>query len=237
MTSLILACIFFLGIHLFVAGTPLRDLLVRSIGRGPYMGLFSLASAGGIVWVAMAYNSASASDANFLLPGFPLPLWFAHLGALIMLIAALFAFIGLTTPGPTTAGMEGMLDRPEPARGILRITRHPFLWGALIWATFHLLANGDLAASIMFGTFVILTALGTRSIDGKRKRALGEKWADFAAKTSNVPFAAIVQGRQSFRPGEIAWWQWLGGVAAFALLFYFHQKLFGLSPIPGWSPY
>jgi uncharacterized membrane protein len=237
MTNLILACIFFLGIHLFVSGTSLRGVLVSRLGNGAYMALFSLASLAGIVWVALAYNSAAMDTDNIMLPGFPLPAWFAHLGALIMLIAFLFAFIGLTTPGPTTAGMEGMLNKPDPARGILRITRHPFLWGALIWAGFHLLANGDLAATVLFGTFLLLTALGTRSIDAKRRRALGEKWDAFAAITSNVPFAAIIAGRQKLRPGEIAWWQWLGALAAFGALFYFHLTLFGVSPVPGWSPY
>ncbi|MFP4003965.1 MAG: NnrU family protein [Alphaproteobacteria bacterium] len=237
MTNLILAAIFFLGIHLFVAGTPLRGVLVQRLGRGVYMAFFSVASIAGIVWLAMAYNQAAISPDNVMLPGFPLPAWFAHLGALIMLIAFLFAFIGLTTPSPTAVGSEGVLDKPEPVRGILRITRHPFLWGVLIWAAFHFLANGDLAASVMFGMFVILTAAGTWSIDNKRRRALGEKWDSFSARTSNVPFAAILAGKQGLRLGEIAWWQWLGALAAFGLLFYFHMALFGVSPVPQWSPY
>lgn len=237
MTNLILACVFFLGLHLAVAGSPLRGVLVERLGPGPYMALFSVASVAGIVWVAMAYNGAAISAGNIMLPGFPLPLWFAHLGALVMLIAFLFAFIGVTTPNPTSVGGEGTLDRSEPVRGILRITRHPFLWGVLIWAAFHFLANGDLAASILFGTFAILTAAGTWSIDAKRRRALGAKWDTFAAQTSNVPFAAILAGRQKLKPGEIAWWQWLGGLAAFGLLFYFHMALFGVSPVPQWAPY
>lgn len=237
MTNLILACIFFLGIHLFVAGTLLRGMLIGRLGQGMYLGLFSLASIAGIFWVATAYNGAAVSPNNGMLPGFPLPAWFAHLGALVMLIAFLFAFIGLTTPSPTAVGSERLLDRPEPARGILRITRHPFLWGVLIWAAFHLLANGDYAATLMFAMFLLLTVLGTRSIDAKRRRTLGDKWDAFAAKTSNVPFAAIIRGRQTLKLGEIAWWQWLGALIVFAALFYFHMALFGVSPVPGWGPY
>src|SRR5690606_3670183 len=138
--------------------------------------------------------------------------WFAHLGAPVMLLAFLLAFIGLTTANPTSVAGEGRVE--TPVRGILRITRHPFLWGGILWSGFHLLANGDLAASLLFGTFLLLTALGTRSIHGKRRKALGEKWGGFASQTSNLPFAAILAGRQSLSPGEIAWWQWLGGLAA-----------------------
>lgn len=235
MTNLILACIFFLGIHLFISGSPLRGVLAGRLGEGPYMALFSLASLAGVIWVATAYNSAAISVDNVMLPGFPLPQWIAHLGALIMLIAFLFAFIGLTTPNPTSVRGEKAMEKP--VQGVLRITRHPFLWGVLIWAAFHFLANGDLAASIMFGAFVILTLAGTWSIDAKRRRALGEKWNSFAAQTSNVPFAAIIGGRQKLKLGEIAWWQWLGGLIAFGLLFYLHMALFGVSPVPQWSPY
>ena len=47
-----------------------------------------------------------------------------------MLIALLFAVIGVSTPSPTRVGMESQLTQgPERARGMVRITRHPFLWG------------------------------------------------------------------------------------------------------------
>ena len=41
---LALAALVFLMMHLLVSGTRVRDSLVGAIGRGPYMGLFSLAS-------------------------------------------------------------------------------------------------------------------------------------------------------------------------------------------------
>src|SRR5258705_336888 len=44
MTSLILAALFFVGIHLLVAGTTLRDRLIARLGAGPYRGLFALAA-------------------------------------------------------------------------------------------------------------------------------------------------------------------------------------------------
>ena len=55
MLSLIFGTAFFVGIHLFIAGTTVRDRITDTIGEGPYMGLFSLASLGGIVWMCSAY--------------------------------------------------------------------------------------------------------------------------------------------------------------------------------------
>jgi uncharacterized membrane protein len=36
---------------------------------------------------------------------------------------------------------------------IKRITRHPMLWSFAIWSVAHLLANGDLASILLFGSF------------------------------------------------------------------------------------
>ncbi len=61
MISLLAAACFFVGIHLFISGTPLRDAIVARIGEQPYLGLFSLASLAGIVWLCMAYGNATPS--------------------------------------------------------------------------------------------------------------------------------------------------------------------------------
>ena len=51
MSSLPAAAIFFLGIHFFISGTPLRGKIVGLIGEGPFRGLFSLMSLIGIIWL------------------------------------------------------------------------------------------------------------------------------------------------------------------------------------------
>jgi uncharacterized membrane protein len=139
---------------------------------------------------------------------------------------------GLTTPNPTSVRQEGALDRPNPVRGMLRITRHPFLWGVAIFSAGHLLVNGDAASIILFGTLFALSVLGTFSIDAKRRRALGAKWDAFAAQTSNIPFAAMVQGRQRLNLGEIGWWRIVLAVAVWALLAWAHPYLFGVRALP-----
>ena len=154
-----------------------------------------------------------------------------------MIFAFLFALIGLTTPNPTSVGAEAVLDKPDAVKGMLRITRHPFLWAVILWSALHIGLNGDRASIMFFGTFLLLAALGTLSIDGKRRAAHGDKWKSFAAQTSNLPFAAIIARRNKLALGELGWWRILLGLVAFGAVFYGHLWLFGMSPVPGWVPY
>jgi uncharacterized membrane protein len=231
MMSLVAAATFFLFIHLGISGTRLRDRFVSSMGEGAYMGLFSLASLGGIIWLSMAYNAASA-DAYIQTWGQRYEL--APVAFVMIFLGFAIGVPGLLSRSPTAAKGEDTLDRPDVVSGPLRITRNPFLWGIALWALAHLIVNGDLVALIFFGTFFVLTVAGAYSIDHKRRRALGEKWDAFTAQTSNLPFAAILTGKTGFRIGEFGWWRIVVALAVFGGLFHAHQYLFGVSPLPGW---
>ena len=87
------------------------------------------------------------------------------------------------------------------------MTRHPFLWSVGLWASAHIVANGDLAGLVLFATFGALALLGTLLIDRKFALRRGADWQRFAAATSNLPFAAILAGRQRLVLAEIGWWR------------------------------
>jgi uncharacterized membrane protein len=110
---------------------------------------------------------------------------------------------------------------------MVRITRHPFLWGVALWASVHLIINGDLASLILFGSLLLLAVGGTLSIDAKRRRNGGEQWIKFAEVTSDVPFAAIAAGRNRLGPAlaEIGSWRFLAAILAYAVAFYLHGRL------------
>jgi uncharacterized membrane protein len=236
MTLLIAAALVFLGIHLLISGTRLRDVIAGAIGEGPYLGLFSLASLAAIVWLVMAFNAAQASADNRIL--YTQWIGVRHLAIPIVALAFLLAVPGLLLPNPTSLKQESAAAKGETVRGVLRITRHPFLWGVAIWSAFHVSANGDEASVIFFGTFLLLALFGTFSIDAKRRRKMGEAWTGFAAKTSNIPFAAIFAGRNALKLGEILDWRFLIAAAAFLAVLFSHAHLFGASPFPnGWAPY
>jgi uncharacterized membrane protein len=229
MVWLVAAAAAFLAIHLLIYGTRLRDAIVARIGVGPYMGLFALASVATLVWLGFAYGAARHGPDPAWWGATPATKW-VQLG--VTLVAFLLIVPGLLTPNPTSVRQEATLDKPDAVQGMLRITRHPFLAGVALWAAGHILVNGDLAGLILFGTLLVLAVFGTLSIDAKRRRALGDKWDAFARLTSAFPFAAIAQGRQTLKLGEIGW---RFGVALiiWAALVQGHPYLFGVSPLPG----
>lgn len=220
MRELLAACAFFLLIHFGVSGTRLRDALVKRLGEKPYRGLFSLASLGGMAWLIVAYRQAP------YIVTWGRWLTLRPLAYGLVFIAFLFAVIGLLTPSPTQVGMESRLA-PESARGMTRITRHPFLWGVALWSATHLVVNGDAASLVLFASFLVLALGGTLSIDAKRRRHYGGKWQAFAEATSNVPFAALPRGSNRLAPAlaEIGLWRPLVAIALFAIAFYLHGRL------------
>ncbi|HET6969547.1 MAG TPA: NnrU family protein [Phenylobacterium sp.] len=230
MPNLIAAALFFLLLHLLVSGTRLRDALTGVIGQGPYMGLFSLASAAGLTWLGFAFAGALGTPGDHFYWDITPVARDVQVG--LQLVAMLLIVPGLATPNPTSVRQEGALDRPDVVKGMLRITRHPFLWGVAVWAAGHLIVNGNTASIILFGSLLLLALLGTASIDAKRKRVLGAKWDAFAAQTSNVPFGAILAGRQKLALGEIGAWRLALGVAVWALFTWAHPFLFGVKALP-----
>ena len=236
MTPLLAAAVVFLALHLVIAGTRVRNVVVGAIGERAYLGLFSLASVAAIVWLAMTYRVAVASEANVQL--FDLGTSVDNLAVPVLFVAFLLAVPGLLMPSPTSVGQTGALAKEGTVRGILRVTRHPFLWGVAIWSAFHLGATGDEASVVLFGTFLLLSVLGTFSIDMKRQRKLGEQWSAFAQRTSNVPFAAIASGRNSFHAGEYFDWRFFAAISIFVVVLFAHARVIGVSPFPGgWTPF
>lgn len=232
MLSLGLAIGCFVVIHLFVSGTKLRDRLVAAIGENRYLGLFSLTSLSAVVWTSLAYAPAFNSAINRSY-WFPVP-WQKWLAAALVLIAFQLIVVGIATKNPTAVQQDKLLEQGDPVQGIVRITRHPFLWGTALWAAAHLSVNGDRASILLFSGVLIVALAGTVSIDRKRARKLGASWTSFAARTSNVPFAAILAGRNHLALAEI-------GVAkpAIALLVYLvvmllHPLVIHAVPLPWW---
>lgn len=223
MENLALAAITFAAMHLLIAGTRLRDVLVAKLGERGYRGAFSLASIGALWWLIAAWVAVRVPQLT------PLP-GLRGIAVVAMLLAFALVVLGLTTFGPTAVGSEKLLDREDNVRGIHRVTRHPFLWGVALWAAVHLLFNPEPSSLWFFGCFLVVAAYGTVSIDGKRARLFGPRWAPYAAKTSNVPFRAIVQGRNRLALGEIRWWQWLAVLLAFGAFAHFHARFFALPP-------
>jgi uncharacterized membrane protein len=217
MSGLVAATAAFLATH-FVASTPLRPALVRALGEWPYRAAYSVVALATLLWMIHAYGEAPRE-----------PLWPGL--RLVPLLVMPLAFVMLACGywrNPTMVGADRLLKSDDPARGAIRITRHPLMWAIMLWAGAHLLARGDLKSLVFFGGFLVLAGAGTLLMDHRKKS--NPDWPRFAALTSNLPFLAIAQGRNRLDWREIGWQRPLIGLALFAVFFYAHPWVFGARP-------
>lgn len=202
MTMLVVATLIFLATH-FVTSTPLRPALVNAMGEWPYRGAYSTVALITLVWMVWAYTGAPREQ-----------LWTGLREVPYVLMPLAFVLIACGYwRNPTMVGADKLLKSEDPARGIIRITRHPIMWGLMLWAAAHIVARGDLKSLVFFGGFLLLALVGTLSMDA-RKRA-NPDWGRFAAVTSHVPFVAIAQGRNRLDLHEIGWLRPAIGFAVF----------------------
>lgn len=185
MTTLALGLVLFLGIHLVPAAPNLRAALAGRMGDGPYKGVFSLVSLAGLVLIVVGYRAAGPGAQLFA----PLPAAIAAAPYAVTLAFVLFAAANMRTH-------------------LRRALRHPMLLGTLIWAAVHLLANGDMRGTVLFGAFVAYALADLASAAGHRAVKTFEP-------TARHDVIAIV-----------------AGIAVALLVMTFHRLLFGVAVVP-----
>ncbi len=223
MTSLAAAVIFLLVTH-FSSSTPLRPWAVARWGEGPWLGLYSLVSLGAFAWLVAAYRAAPTVWITAPVPGA------GHLLLVLVPVAAILMIAANASPNAASLGQHGAMTR-EPV-GILRVTRHPMLWGVGLWALGHLAANPDVASAWLFGGLAALSFGGMVAQEVKKRRDAPEGWAAYAARTSVVPFAAVVAGRGRLALDGGLLWQVPAGLAVAAGLYVAHPWLIGVPAGP-----
>ena len=226
MWQILFAGFLFVGAHLGVSSTPLRGRLVSAVGERGYLGIYSLLALTTLVYLIWMYGEVPRY--HYLWLPAPALYWVAKL---VMPIAFIFLLGGFMVKNPTAVGMEGVLSDPEQRKksvsGLLRITRHPFQWGVALWAGTHIVANGDTVSVIFFSSFVALSLGGTVLLDKKKAAAFGADWEPFAAATSNVPFGAIVSGRNKLVAKEL-FVPVVAGLIGYGVVFWAHHWIVGV---------
>ena len=109
--------------------------------------------------------------------------------------------------------------------GIIRITRHPQMVGQIMWCIAHTLWLGT--------SFTIVTSLGLilhhlfAVWHGDRRLSIryGEAFVAAKARTSVIPFRAVLDGRQSLKLTEFLRPAYLGIVGFIALFWLGHPAL------------
>lgn len=217
MPLLILAALLWLGLHVGVSGTRLRDALVGALGEQRFRGLFSVAALLLLALLIYAFHAA---------PGATLwvaPPWLVGIVDVAMLLALMLLAAGLI---PARGTGEG-------PRGIFRVTRHPLMSSLGLWSLVHILANGTTDALVFFGAFLLTVLLGLPASDAKFRRREPARAAAVLAATSAVPFAAILAGRNRLSLREIGWLPPLAGLIAWGLIAHLlHPWLLGVPALP-----
>jgi uncharacterized membrane protein len=173
-------------VHLFPALAPAsRENLVFKLGEDKYKGIFSLLILLGIVLIVFGWKSTipNAVYAPPLEPGL--------LPSVLVFVALVLFF---------ASQMGGYFKRT---------LRHPQMIGTLVWATSHLLTNGDSRSLILFGSLAVWSVLEivlSNQRDGPR---------------TELPAAAVKFDVIALVVGAVAW----------ALLGHFHVNLFGVASL------
>jgi uncharacterized membrane protein len=215
----------FLASHLIISSAAVRARLISAVGDQPYRGIYSLVAAAtlGPLIYEFARNKHAGPMLWYLRAAAPIR-WLVW----ILMLTALILFVG-SFINPNPAGMAPG-GSTEP-RGILKITRHPSFVAFSLFGIAHMLMNGWAGDAIFFGMFPALGILGGMHQDQRKIRDLGDSYREFVAKTSFVPFAALISGRAQWSSGDMPWAAIGAGVVLTVALLALHPTIFGGNPL------
>jgi uncharacterized membrane protein len=194
---MILGLVLFLGIHGLTTQRELRARLIASVGEGGYKIGYSLVSLLGLALIVWGFGHYRAAGMIDVWEGLCPPKALAglrHLAVALMLPAVILV---------VASYIRGR---------IYAKLKHPMLAGVKLWATAHLLANGDLGSIILFGSFLAWAVYDRISL--KRRADAGGP---------PIPVGG---------PGNDAIAVAVGLVAYLALAFAFHPVVIGV-PVVG----
>jgi uncharacterized membrane protein len=185
--------IFFL-VHVVPTLPDLRRGLVGRLGKVGYKIAFSIISIIGIAIIVVGYGNIrviGGANPDIWAP----PVWTRHI-ALVLMIPAMVLLVATYVPSR-----------------IRSATRHPMLIAIKLWAVSHLLANGDLASILLFGSFLIYAAYDR--ITAETRAAVGP----LGSRTGGLVNDAIVV---------------VAGLALYTfMLLVGHARLIGVALLPG----
>ena len=213
--SLALATLAFVATHLALSH-PLREALVRRLGERGFLGLYSLIAFATLGWMVLAWRSIPEPS-----PAWIAPYWWWPVASAIMLFASIL-LVGSLAGNPAFPRAGAPLRDIGPPRGVFSITRHPMNWSFMLWAAVHASVAGSARNLIVAVGIFVLGLAGSIGQDRKKTRLVGEPWRQWQARTSFVPFAALLHGRARWRDAAPGWIALIGGLAFWAAATSYH---------------
>lgn len=133
MTMLILGVLLWSLGHMIPVALPnLRTSCRARLGEGPYKGLFALGIVASVALIVFGWRSVENVT----------PLYDIYdLGIIPAFLMLLAGFVLMTAA--------------NFSNNFKRLLRHPLLAGFSLWALAHLLVNGDLRTTVLFGTMFV----------------------------------------------------------------------------------
>ena len=191
MTQLILGLILFLGAHsVRIVADDWRTQKIDAWGEKAFKGVYTVASLLGFYLLVVGYGEARLETVALWTP----PTATRHISVLLMLFASIL-----------------LMAAYVPRNHLKMRLGHPMVLSVKVWALAHLLANGNLADVVLFGSFLLWSVFNFKAARARDRAAAP---VQTNAKTSATLLTLLI------------------GVAMWALFaFYLHAQLVGVSPL------
>ncbi len=191
MLLFILGLIIFFGIHMLPFFPEYRAQLIEKIdndmidAEGLYKVIFGVISLLGLIFIGIGKGSMEFVGL------WSTPIFFRYI-TVVLIPVAFILMVAAYTPN-----------------NIKRYVPHPMLTGVIIWGATHMMVNGDVAAIILFGSFVVYSVVAIKLANRRQYNKNSEQ--DTQEKIPVVKAAIVI------------------GIAmlGFLLLLWLHKPLFG----------
>ena len=201
MTWLILGLVLFLGAHstrIFADGWRTKTL--EAWGEKPVKGVIAFVSLVGLYGLIVGYAQVRMAPVVIWQP----PIATRHISLLLMLLASIL-----------------LVAAYIPANHFKVRLGHPMVVSVKVWALAHLLANGNLADLILFGSFLAWSVMNFKSARG-RDRAQADSQAQGLSEIDQATLPKLSATLLAVSVGACLW----------ALItFVLHAQVVGVSPL------
>lgn len=194
MTQLILGLILFLGAHsVRIWADGWRNQTIETYGEKTFKGVHALVSLLGFYLLIVGYGEARLETVALWNP----PVFTKHISILLMLFSSIL-----------------LMAAYVPRNHLKMRLGHPMVLSVKVWAFSHLLANGNLADLLLFGSFLMWAVLNFRSARARDRVLLAENQSTDQPKMLATLITLV------------------GGMAIWALItFVLHAKVVGVAPM------
>ena len=192
MLVMVIGLVLFFAIHLVPANVDLKNGLIGRFGNTGYKAIFSVVSLIGLALIVLGFYKLQLHPGKNPQLWVP-PTWTRHL-ALALMLPAMIALVATYVP----SHIHVML-------------KHPMLIAIKTWALAHLLANGDLASLVLFGSFLAFAVYDRISV--KRRGDIGPLGKGSGPWINDV--IVVVLGTALYA----------------AIVLYLHELVIGVSPL------